>query len=268
MTNKLLTDNQPTLEAYEPLQQAFDYFNSEIFAGQLPKCLLTLQRDKKSYGYFSSQRFLSARDGSKTDEIAMNPAYFGLRPTKDVLSTLVHEMSHCWQHYHGKAGRRGYHNMEWADFMEHNIGLIPSSTGLPGGKRIGEKMSHYIKANGRFDRAAQKLIDAGYSLFWVDRQPSKHVTPQALADAEKDGVDLEGMDIEIAPPKPPSIGRLKYTCFGCNTHIWAKPKLVSLLCTNCDQKFQVNDNKADDLEAIERAHALAKDQDPDQDMAA
>jgi hypothetical protein len=30
------------------------------------------------------------------------------------------------------------------------VGLIPSSTGAPGGKRTGQSMSHYIDPDGKF----------------------------------------------------------------------------------------------------------------------
>lgn len=68
------------------------------------------------------------------DEIAMNPVYFSIRTIKATLSTLVHEMVHQWQFHFGKAGRRGYHNKEWAALMER-VGLMPSDTGQAGERR-------------------------------------------------------------------------------------------------------------------------------------
>src|SRR5262245_14971271 len=35
-----------------------------------------------------------------------------------ILSTLVHEMVHGEQHHYGKPSRGGYHNKQWADWME------------------------------------------------------------------------------------------------------------------------------------------------------
>lgn len=49
-------------------------------------------------------------------------------------------MTHLWQYHFGKPGRRGYHNKEWANKME-SIGLMPSSTGQPGGDKTGDKMA-------------------------------------------------------------------------------------------------------------------------------
>jgi hypothetical protein len=39
-----MLDPKPTDQSYFELQQAFDYFNAQVFAGELPQCLITLQR--------------------------------------------------------------------------------------------------------------------------------------------------------------------------------------------------------------------------------
>ncbi|MGN4955129.1 hypothetical protein ACTG22_21335 [Aeromonas caviae] len=72
---------KPTLQAYDELQRAYDHFNNELFDGVLPDCLITLQREKQTYGYFSPERFVNSQ-GTRTDEIAMNPAYFAVCPPK------------------------------------------------------------------------------------------------------------------------------------------------------------------------------------------
>jgi len=64
----------PTAQAYAELQAAFDHYNRELFGGELPHCLITMQREKRTYGYFSSERFVHRHDRSKTDEIAINPS--------------------------------------------------------------------------------------------------------------------------------------------------------------------------------------------------
>ena len=56
-----------------------------------PIASFTLQRSKRSYGYFCGDRF-GRTDGLVSDEIALNPRYFHVRPIEHVLSTLVHEM--------------------------------------------------------------------------------------------------------------------------------------------------------------------------------
>ena len=78
---------------YTSLDAAYDHFNRELFGGQLPPCLITMQRHKGAYGYFSGERFASLDNPEEvTDEIALNPAHFASRTPAETLSTLVHEM--------------------------------------------------------------------------------------------------------------------------------------------------------------------------------
>ncbi|MCK9247107.1 MAG: SprT-like domain-containing protein, partial [Anaerolineaceae bacterium] len=126
---------KPTRETYENFQQFYDYLNKGLFDGELPGCLLTLQRKKRTYGFFSGNRF-ARLDGQFTDEIALNPAHFRERPLREILATLAHEMVHQWQHHFGKSGRGPYHNRQWADRMKA-IGLQPTDTSEEGGKETG-----------------------------------------------------------------------------------------------------------------------------------
>mgnify|MGYP000852476491 FL=1 len=153
----------PTTQAYAELQQAFEHYNVDLFDGQIPRCLITMQREKRTYGYYSTKRFVHRDDHTTIDEIAINPAYFGIVPLLEILQTLVHEMTHAWQQHFGSPGRRGYHNKEWADKMEH-IGLMPSSTGKPGGSRTGEKMADYAIEGGLFMQATDHCTPGTVSI--------------------------------------------------------------------------------------------------------
>src|SRR5438045_1933581 len=68
----------PTQETYESFHEAFRLYNIELFGGMLPDCLITLQRRKRTNGYFCLQRFVN-KSGTLTDEIALNPMYFAER---------------------------------------------------------------------------------------------------------------------------------------------------------------------------------------------
>ncbi len=77
MTEPDLSDRtiEPTKETYDQFQEAYDVSEPGLFEGELPNCLITLQRRNRSYGYFSGDRF-GRSDGLVTDEIALNPRYF------------------------------------------------------------------------------------------------------------------------------------------------------------------------------------------------
>lgn len=221
----------PTEHTYGQLQRAYQHFNQTLFDDQLPGCLFTLQREKRTYGYFSSRRFVHRSGHEVTDEIAINPSYFAVVPLKEVMQTIVHEMVHLWQFHHGNPGRRGYHNQEWADKMQA-IGLMPSSTGQPGGKTTGEKMADYAIAGGRFEQACQSLVDDGFGLDWLDRFPPLEATIPGLRTLERPQGDLaQALVVAVATTPQPSnkSNRLKFKCPSCGAQAWGKPDL-KLLC--------------------------------------
>lgn len=254
----------PTHEAYSELQQAYDFFNARLFDRQLPNCLITLQREKMTCGYFSAGRFVS-HDGVTTDEISLNPSYFAVVPIIETMQTLVHEQAHAWQHHFGNPGRGRYHNAEWAEKMEC-IGLMPSDTGQPGGKRTGDRMADYPIEGGRFLAACQELLTAKFKLSWYDRFPAAGLvligqasmasqlqgnlegtrppmeTMPALALSVKPVglgmASVAGVNADIAAPEANKSNRVKYTCSGCKDPIsvWGKPGL-KLLCGECNQNF-------------------------------
>ena len=200
----------PTEEAYTDFYTAWDYFNGVLFDNKLPDCLITMQRSKRSKGFFASERFgHRQRDAEIVDEIALNPATFLVRTDREIVSTLVHEMVHQWQHHFGKPGRRGYHNKQWAAKMIE-IGLVPSHTGEPGGKRTGQSVSHYIEENGLYDTKWQTLAASGFMLNYQDRQ---------VIGAGK----IQNM-------------KVRYACPVCSIHVWGKPDL-RLICVDCNERM-------------------------------
>lgn len=270
----------PTHQTYAELQQAYEHFNRELFDGELPNCLITLQREKRSMGYFSSRRFVDAQ-GNFTDEIAMNPAFFAVVPIMETMQTLVHEMCHLWQFHFGKPGRGRYHNEQWADKMEA-IGLMPSSTGEPGGARTGERMADYALEGGRFVTACADLLTQSFCLTWYDRfthsdapRSAASRLDSALGGGDPPCVTLPALTQALATMPTGTIGsngttsatlkptggsnRWKYVC-PCNTSVWGKPRL-KLICGSCDGVFVSED--ADRLQAqmleSDKSHSTAMD---------
>lgn len=199
----------PTKRTYDDLTAAYDFFNTRLFHGKLPRCLITMQRKNKSYGYFAGGRFGSVDGKEITDEIALNPSHFKARTTEQSLSTLVHEMVHLWQHHHGQPSRSGYHNKEWAARMTA-VGLIPSDTGAAGGNATGQHVSHYIAPGGAFARACAALVEDGFTVPYVELWDEAGKKTRRKKAASK----------------------TKYTCPECDLNAWAKPD-AHLLCGEC-----------------------------------
>ena len=177
---------------YGDWQKAFDFFKEHLFKERwLPDVFITYQRRAHSRGYFSPDSF-SARDGkSGKHELALNPNAFVDRTDEQIVSTLVHEMTHLWQQVFGKPPSRNYHNKEWAAKME-SIGLMPSNTGAVGGKETGQQMTHYIIPGGAYQRTPSPALARQRMLRTAKHDPCG----RNQGSAEQGEVHLSGMRLE------------------------------------------------------------------------
>lgn len=216
-----------TSTEYIGLEEAFNYLNQELFNNELSGCLITMQRKSKAAGYYSNNRFVkrmeaeATEDKIYTDEIALNPDNFKYFSDIEILSTLLHEMCHLWQYKKGTPSRGAYHNKEWANKME-SVGLMPSSTGKPGGKRVGQKVSDYVIKGGVFEKKAKDLISRGFKVNWESISITGR--PQPVPG-------MESPQGEHGQTK--NKNKIKYTCPGCKINAWGKPGL-KLICGDCE----------------------------------
>lgn len=190
-----MNSKEPTIQMYSALNGAYSHFNQHLFNGRLPSCLLTVQRQPRMMGYASHERWIN-QARQFVDELAINPEYFLGGTLLEVFQTLVHEQCHIWQYHFGTPSRRKYHNAEWADKME-SVGLMPSDTGLPGGKRTGEHMADYVIDNGSFLAVARQFIADGFELPWVDRRGISHVPSQHAFSASGELISFLQSDCDL-----------------------------------------------------------------------
>lgn len=196
----------PTQAQYAAYQGAYDYFNRVLFDGELPHAMLGFQRRPNSVGYIIGDKWINGA-GERIAEITLNPDHLHGRPLDDTLSTLVHEMVHLWDMVLGSNPRQCYHPKSWARKME-SLGLMPTDTGKPGGKKTGQRMTHYILPGGPFADAF-RAMPAEVSLPWF---------------AIPEGDDSK----KKSKPK-----RVKYTCPVCATKAYAVPG-AKLICGEDD----------------------------------
>lgn len=255
-------------ETYRIFEDAYAFFNERLFESQLPRCLITFQRQSRLMGYVSFDRWKNKHNDS-IDELAINPEYFAHFPLTDIFQTLCHEMVHVWQAHFGSPTRSGYHNREWSDKMK-SIGLMPSSTGEPGGKVVGQQMLDYVIDGGPFSVAVKDILDRGIELIWFDTisitpQPraaqsfkntqmlNQSADTQALQSESFEEIEL-GMDMDAVasaieasllqdlpsanitsrPHKRAS--KTKYYCSNCSSQVWGKPG-IKLICGDCIKPF-------------------------------
>ena len=163
-----------------------------------------------SSGHFAPDKYnlRTETHGGRKHELSLNPDDFTGKTDKQVGQTMLHEMVHEWQHHHGKKKRAkySYHDREWADKMQ-SLGLMPSNTGMVGGKRTGTQMSDYIIPGGAYDRAFDELAATGWRL---------------------------NLESAIVPGriKKPDESKTKFTCSGCGWIIRGKPD-TEVVCRGC-----------------------------------
>jgi hypothetical protein len=177
-----LSSLSPATDAtYTALAHLYGFFNQSLFGGALPVCLLTFQRQAKTMGYASQGRWVNGKSES-IDELSINPEYLFGSTLEELCQTMIHEQCHIWQYHFGTPSRRFYHDREWANKME-SLGLIPSSTGLPGGARTGQKINDYLLADGPAHLAIESLKASGFDMPWIDKYPVRNqIYPPKIYD--------------------------------------------------------------------------------------
>jgi predicted SprT family Zn-dependent metalloprotease len=207
-------EGSPTSDTYNPLQLAYDIYNTYLFKGELPDCLLTLQsKGDRVIAYYRPKAFKhKSEEGKFTDEIAFNPTHLN-RTDMLTLATLLHEVIHLWRNMQPKPSRRGYHDKVWAAKMIE-LGLMPQNCDNPE-RMTGHKVTHEIIPGGQFDHLAVDMIKGGWRLAWAENS-----APQAEVAAAK-------------PKAKKKQTRAKYTCPECEQNAWAKHG-ASLKCGDCD----------------------------------
>lgn len=202
------------MEALCELSDALDRLFSDDDASEpLGPCMLTFSRpggNAKAVGFFRPAGWEDAAGKRNVSEIAINPEAMQLLGFRETVQTLVHEKVHQWQHEHGKESRAGYHNKQWAEKMER-LGLMPSSTGEPGGRKTGQRMGDYVIADGPLDR-------------FIRRCPKRLRLPFMGLPSERRSSEARA-------------GYVKYTCNSCDVVARAKAG-VNIWCGDCDAQLE------------------------------
>lgn len=98
------------------------------------------------------------------------------------------------------------------------VGLIPQALGGPMGKGTGDKVSHSIEPDGRFELAAKTFLERNSLGLYVD-----------CAGEDKQKVR-----------KRKAASKTKYGCPTCDLVAWAKPT-ANLTCTNCQEEMEAEE---------------------------
>ena len=221
---------RPTLELAENLQFVTDRINRVLFGGALPDRIVTYNRRAGAKGYFRSDAF-QERDGRIVDQIALNPTFIAVTDPYEVLRSITRLCMRQWREkicaraQRGRPGTPGYCDRHWAREMAR-IGLQPSSTGEPGGRKTGYNIGDYVIEGGPFDLLAREMLIAGEDLAWHDSRSSvaEELGPSMAAGSKGSGGRRHG--------KHRRQTRAKFTCPKCALNAYAK-RSAKLICGTC-----------------------------------
>lgn len=211
------------MDLYPVLRQLYDECNAAFFRDQLPPCMIVLRaRSKRTMGAYSPEcwgAYQSDPADAHIDTLVLNSEAFKTRSEEEICSTLVHEMCHAWEfRVDGTEAKNGHHDRIWGAQMVR-CGLMPSSTGQPGGKQTGRQMAHYILDNGAFQ-------------WWFDRRRVEHMQRrEPLLPLLQETPRL------IDKKRPPK--KYKHVCPTCvGVKAWALDG-ADLLCGACQGRLYI-----------------------------
>ncbi|WP_323114872.1 hypothetical protein [Pseudomonas guariconensis] len=197
---------QPPSHPLQQLHQAYRVINERFFSGALPGCEIRFSTRLGSDGHYRPGALPSGEFCPALDLIAIG-AHLS---SSKMIESLAHQACHQYRQHAGQPPRRAYHDQVWADKMVE-IGLQPSSTGLPGGRMTGQKVSHYLVENGGMSLLIRELLDHGLDI--------------TLAAAVGPGGGRRGA-------RKQAWARTKYTCAGCKKSVLGGDQ-YNLVCGDC-----------------------------------
>lgn len=188
------------------LESQVDRMSRQLFPQPLPQLTLDLTHSPHAV------RPPACAAGSidwRLPHLSLSIEWLQAAQEAEVMAFLAHHLVHLWQHHAGQAGRRGYHNQEWAGKMR-SIGLVPSTIGGRRGSQTGDRVGQAVKSHGRLAELIAGL------------PPLPRLEPHQAAQKHQ--------------PPPPGRSKTTYACV-CGTRVWGRSRL-RLLCMACGQPLQ------------------------------
>lgn len=209
-------DSKPCIEQSEAYMQAFDYFNKELFDSKIKRPMLYLTRNSTVIGGYCDYEKWRDEDGNRIHEIAINANMMSGDDVVLLMRILIHEMIHLLQYQEKTAGRKGYHNQDFADRAKA-IGMIPRDQKT--GKEVGQMVDTPLEPGGLASKAIADIPDEAIFPWMADNTGS--------AEPQESGGG------KAAPPQRSGV-RAKFTCALCGLNAWAKAG-ARLGCVDCDR---------------------------------
>lgn len=220
----------PSLLAYKPWLQAYEHLSLELFDGLLPEVVISFERRTRCISELKMKKW-STTNNTLFNQITLNPEYFKRFPVIELLLPMALDMATIWQHQFGQPSVSGFTNLEKAEKLK-TIGIISSSTSLPGGSFVGHHNCAYIIYDGLFFRAVKSLLLKGFKIELYDRYPIYRPNAPILT------YDNDGREIPITEScsRMRDLTEYRYICTNCEEELFCSSEL-KVKCGKCDEAF-------------------------------
>ena len=192
------------------LYEHVDLMRAELFGGQVPPVVLSFEvTDRRTLGHYHLMRTgLGVRWA-----LNLNPVHLA-RPVFEVLSTLLHELAHAWQHEHGTPSKPPHHNREFRDRCEA-FGIPTDEGGHDLGVRHGTPFEDYCRRHG-----------------------ITFPSPPGAAEPPGDSPGTPGPSplLPVPPARPKGSKMKKWTC-PCGVNVRVAIAAFDATCNRCGGKF-------------------------------
>ena len=212
-----------TSQACAYLEKIYTTLNHDKFDGELETPIITIQSSISTYGHVTVSKVWKNVDVTQY-ELNVSAEYVD-RPIKNVVSTLLHEMTHIYNLMHGiqDTSRNGqYHNKRFKEKAE-SVGLVISHDERNGWSHTqpSEELTVYIQ-----EKKWKDITLVRSNGVYIPSDPED----ESQGDSESSGSSEDGRKI-----RKPSSTR-KYICPACGQSIRAT-KVVNIICGDCNTKM-------------------------------
>lgn len=206
------------------LEKMYRQLNTDKFGGELEECIITVQSARGTYGHVTCGKVWCVdKKGGQERRYELNIAAEELsRPIENVVSTLLHEMTHIYNQMHDiQDCSRGntYHNKKFKEKAES----------------VGLHIEHDRRYGWTITSPTEELIDYIVEQGWTEiliNRGTPYAIPSGMGSTGMGGTGAGGAD-----GKRPSSTR-KYQCPCCHNSVRAT-KNVNIMCMDCKQAMSV-----------------------------
>ena len=185
-----------------------DWMRAEFFEGRVPEVVLSFDvTDRRTLGHYHLKRNgLGVRWA-----LNLNPVHLA-RPVHRVLATMLHEITHAWQHESGTPSKPPHHNKEFRARCE-TFGIPTDQGGHDLGVRTGSPFEEYCRRHG--------------------------VPFSAEPDEGSDSSGPPAPPLLPAPPATPKGTKLRKWCCPCGVNVRVAIAHFDATCNRCGERFRL-----------------------------